>query len=110
MVQVAGMLRCSVGLALGPGPAVRQLVTLLPSLDAPSPGAEGAGCAKSHWDSDCLGEFSVVVPSLGLANASSLPSPAAACNGEELSPQLPPCSLSSVCGHHPHGPLMPLLY
>lgn len=76
------------------GTAVCQLVTLLLSLGAPFPGAEGARCAKSCRDSNCLGGFSMAAPSSGLADGGPLPGPAAAHNGEELSLQLPPCSLS----------------
>lgn len=101
------------GLAPRPGPAARPLVTLPLSLDAPSPGAEGAGCAKSCWDSDCLGGFSMLTPSLGLASAGPLPGPAAACHGGKLSPQLPPCSLPSsasvdIMSLDPMSPLWPL--
>lgn len=78
------------------GTAVCQLVTLLLSLGAPSPGAEGARCAKSCGDSNCLGGFSMAAPSSGLADVGPLPGPAAAHNGEELGFQWPSGSLSSV--------------
>jgi len=94
------------------GSASLRLVTLPPSLDAPSLEAEGAGCAKSRWDSDCLGGFSVAAPSRGLADVGSLPGPTAACNGEdngeELSFQLPLCSLPSASlGTIPMDPTSP---
>lgn len=108
MVQVQGMLRCTVELAPRLGPAMHSLVMLPLSLDAPSPGAEVAGHAKSCWDSDCLGGFSVAAPSLGLADVGPLPGPRAAYNEEELSLQLPPCSLpSAFVGLIPPDPTLP---